>query len=294
MKALVIGGSSWDTLIHVGELKEIPDDLMLWADNVVETVGGTGAGKALCLDALGNEVTFITDIGNDEIGSKIMNYFANKNLKFLRVETDYSTAHTNIMHSGGNRISIFTSTPTVQPKIPKNIDDLIEESDVVFLNINNFCRAYIPYLKKHDKLVVVDIHDYDPPNPYHDDFIEIADIITASGVTIKDHKTFIKQQIDNGKKAAVITKGKEGLTAIDSQYNFYELGGYNEPKYIDSNGAGDSFCSGFAMSLLENNDFLEALEFGTICGGLACTAYDLFNYEYDKEKVLEIKKRVNL
>ena len=42
MKALVIGGSSWDTLIHVNEFNEVKDDMILWAKKRIETVGGTG------------------------------------------------------------------------------------------------------------------------------------------------------------------------------------------------------------------------------------------------------------
>jgi sugar/nucleoside kinase (ribokinase family) len=294
MNALVIGGSSWDTLIHVHELNEIRDDMMLWADHVIETVGGTGAGKALCLDALDNNVTLITTVGDDSYSSKIMEYFKNTKIKVYPLKTDKSSAHTNIMHSEGKRLSIYTSSPTNKPPVVSNIENLIQNADVVFLNINDFCRDYIPYLQKADKMVVVDIHDYDPPNPYHQDFINIADIITVSGVYIQNHEKFLKDLIDNGKQIVVLTKGKEGLIAIDKHYHFYRLKGYNEMSYVDSNGAGDSFTAGFIDRYLETSELLESLQFGTICGGLACTTFELYNRDYTKEKVKEIKKRVIL
>jgi sugar/nucleoside kinase (ribokinase family) len=294
MKALVIGGSSWDTLIHVHELKEIKDDMMLWADHVVETVGGTGAGKALCLDALGNDVTLITTVGNDVYSSQIIEYFNKTNIRLYPLKTDKSIAHTNIMHTQGKRISIYTSAPTTKPQIVQNIEYLVQNADVVFLNINDFCRDYIPYLRKANKMVIVDIHDYDPPNPYHQDFIDIADIITVSGVYIENHQGFLRDLINGGKKAAVLTKGKEGLIAIDQDCSIYELRGYNEMPHIDSNGAGDSFSAGFIDHYLETGNMLESLQFGTICGGLACTTFELYNQEYTKQKVNEIKKRVIL
>ena len=46
MKALVLGGSSWDTLIHVDEINKLEDDMSLWANNVVETVGGNWRWKS--------------------------------------------------------------------------------------------------------------------------------------------------------------------------------------------------------------------------------------------------------
>ena len=205
---------------------------------------GTGAGKALCLDALGSDVTFITDVANDENGAKILRYFDETTVNLIQVEVDKSTAHTNLMHSKGKRISVFTSVPTMEPKKPQNLDEIVKEADVVFLNINQFCRDYIPLIKKYKKLTVVDIHDYNPPNPYHQDFIEAADVLVASGIYIPNHQEFLEEMIQKGKKLVVVTKGSEGLVALDSDKNYYELSGYNDFEYVDSNGAGDSFTSG--------------------------------------------------
>lgn len=292
MKTLVIGGSAWDTLIHVDEINSIEDDMSLWANNVVETVGGTGAGKALCLDSLGENVTFLNDLADDEIGDKIKSFFSNTTVHLIPLKTDKSTAHTNLMHSKGKRISVFTSTPTTNPKIPSNIRQLISDTDVIFLNINGFCREYIPYVKDSGKPIVVDIHDYNPPNPYHQDFIEVADIITASGVYIPNHIAFLEKYINQGKELVVITNGSKGLIAMDKTKNVYELNGYTDFEYVDSNGAGDSFCSGFATHYIETGNVGESLKYGSLCGAMACTTYDLFNKKYTKEKILEMKKRV--
>lgn len=293
MKALVIGGSSWDTLIHVDEISSIEDDMSLWAKSVIKTVGGTGAGKALCLDSLGDEVTFITNVGRDENGLKIIDFFRETSVNLVCLEVDKSTSHTNLMHSKGKRISVFTAVPSFNPKIPINIDKLIKDSDVIFLNINEFCREYIPILIKHDKLVVVDIHDYNPPNPYHKDFIDIADVVVASGVYIPNHKEFLHQMIQEGKRLAVITKGSGGLVALDLNRNIYELPGYNDFEYVDSNGAGDSFTSGLVSHCFKTKDMGESLKYGTICGGIACTVYDLYDKKFNDIEILDIKKRID-
>lgn len=292
MKALVIGGSSWDTLIHVDELGIIKDDMSLWANSVVETVGGTGAGKALCLDALGEEVILVTDIGKDVAGNKIMSYFERTKIKVIPLLVDTSTTHTNIMHSMGKRLSIFTSVPTVDASVPAALMKQLSDTDIIFLNINNFCRGFIPFLKTLKKSIIVDIHDYDPPNPYHDDFIEIADIIIASGVNIVNHQQFLKELIQRGKKLVVITLGSDGLIALDSEGNEYNLKGYTDFKYVDSNGAGDSFVAGLITHYFQSKNIGESLKFGTICGGIACSSYELFNRDFDQEKVLRIKKEV--
>ena len=44
-----------------------------------------------------------------------------------------------------------------------------------------------------------------------------------------------------------------------------------ETEVTDTTGAGDAFNSGFAVALAEGRDLVEAVRFGVVCGGLACT-----------------------
>lgn len=293
MKALVIGYSAWDTLIHVDEINELKDDMFLWSNKIIETVGSTGAGKALALDVLGVDVTLITNIGDDENGKKISNFFERTNIKIVNVPVDKSESHTNIMHGDGRRISIVTGNPTSVGGMIPEYEKFIEECDVVFLNINNYCRTFIPTIKKHSKKTLVDIHDYDPPNPYHQEFIQAADILVGSGIFIKDQKAFLKEQLQKGKELVVLTAGSKGLMAADYTGDFHGVGGYNNFEYVDSNGAGDSFCAGLMLKLHETGNYHKALEYGTICGGLACSSEHLFRIDIDREYVDEIyKKRI--
>jgi acarbose 7IV-phosphotransferase len=286
MRYLVIGTSAYDTLIHTkANLDHISDDMMLWADHVVHTIGSTGAGKALALDSLKADVDLITDLASDEAGRWITSYLASTTIKVYPVLVDQTTTHTNIMHGEGKRISIATSTPSVVAECHQEADRLIKAADLVFLNINNYCREYIPILKENRKLILVDIHDYAPPNPYHQAFIDAADILVASGVNLPDHEAFLRGQIESGKQLVVITKGKEGLVARDHQNKRYEIPGYHELPYVDSNGAGDSFCAGLGIMISEGHPIEESLLFATICGGVACTDYPLFNRSYDRKTI---------
>ncbi|MCF7932019.1 MAG: carbohydrate kinase family protein [Acholeplasmataceae bacterium] len=286
MRYLVIGTSAYDTLIHTrASLEHISEDMMIWADNVVHTIGSTGAGKALALDALGADVDLISDLADDEAGKWITSYLSSTNIRSYPVLVDQTTTHTNIMHGDRKRISIQTSTPSVVADLHRDAESLIAAADLVFLNINQYCRAYIPIIKAKNKKTLVDIHDYAPTNPYHQAFIEAADILVSSGVNISDHEGFLREQIEKGKQLVVITKGKDGLVALDHEKKRVELPGYNSLPYVDGNGAGDSFCAGLGMMLSEGKSNLEALLFATICGGVACTDYPLFNRSYDRKAI---------
>lgn len=294
MNSFVIGGSSVDTLIYVPEIKSIADDMSLWATNIITSIGGTGAGKALCLDSIGVNTTLITDVGNDDKRNQISTFFAQTNVRTRFVETDKTTTHTNIMHSFGKRISIFTTYPSVLPPIHPKIEQYIEETDVIFLNINEFCRQYIPMLKKTGKPIIVDIHDYTMGNPHHQDFIDVATILIASGVYINNQEQFLVDQIQNGKSIAIVTNGNQGLKALDSSLTFYHIAGNTDIDYVDSNGAGDSFCSGFMTKYFETKNVLESLKFGTICGAIACTSHDLFNQKYTKNDIEKLVDDVKI
>lgn len=293
MKSLVLGTSSVDTLIHVNEIHQLEDDMSLWANSVTETIGSTGAGKAFALDVLGSDVTLLTDVGNDQYRDTILAFFNTTTIDVKVLSTDKSTAHTNIMHSKGKRITVFTSAPTLIPPIYPKIHDIMPTIDVVFLNINQYCKDYIPILQTYDKPIVVDIHDYQLGNPYHQDFIDAANILVASSVYIPNHMEFLTSQIKTGKSIVVLTKGKDGLIAMDDTYKVYELPGYNDVEYIDSNGAGDSFTAGFMLEYFKTKDVLQSLKFGTVCGGIACSSMELYHREYDERQVRNIVQKVS-
>jgi acarbose 7IV-phosphotransferase len=72
---LVVGGASWDTIVHVDHLPE-PRAHTVFAKESYETVGSTGAGKALNLARLGHDVHLHTLIGDDEVGQQALDSLA--------------------------------------------------------------------------------------------------------------------------------------------------------------------------------------------------------------------------
>ena len=72
MKILVLGGASYDEIIHVNEFFEAKAET-IFANNSYSTVGSTGVGKALALKKLGFDVAFQAIIGKDIYG-KMMRF----------------------------------------------------------------------------------------------------------------------------------------------------------------------------------------------------------------------------
>lgn len=288
MKILVIGVSSYDTLIYVDNLATQKEDAALWAKKVAYSIGGTGAGKALALSVLGAKTSLATDIGNDEVRDKILSFLRQEEIELTILKADKSTTHTNIMHGNGKRLSIFTSSPqNVEYNLA--VEELIASSDAIFLNINDYCRKYIPIIKKENKTIVVDIHDYTLGNEYHQEFIDAADILFASGVNIIEQEQFLNNYI-KGKELVIITNGDKGSIAIDKNNKIYHQESYNVKDLVDTNGAGDSYSAGFVFKYIKTESVEESLKFASICGALACESQDLYNPKATEEYVESIMK----
>lgn len=288
MKSLVIGVSSYDTLIYIDYLPDNKSDYSTWSKRVSCNIGGTGAGKALALKTLGIDVTLATDLGEDYYGAKIFRFLDAKDLNLKVLKADRSTSHTNIMYNSGKRLSIFTSTPN-HVEFDPSLEFLISSSDIIFLNINDYCREYITLIKKHNKRTIVDIHDYDLGNPYHQEFIDIADILFVSGININDQEKFLKESIKN-KEIVIITNAEKGSIAIDKNNKIYHQKSYNVKDLVDTNGAGDSYSAGFVFKYLKTKSVEESLKFASICGALACESQELFNEKATEEYVESLMK----
>lgn len=72
-----------------------------------------------------------------------------------------------------------------------------------------------------------------------------------------------------GVGTVVVTLGRDGVLVLsDSDDLHIPAPGV---AVVDTTGAGDAFCAGFAVALAEGKSIPEAAKFGTLCGSFACT-----------------------
>ncbi|ERJ13155.1 carbohydrate kinase family protein [Haloplasma contractile] len=288
-KVLVLGGVSYDTIIH---LKDFPKQqpATIHAKRTHETIGSTGAGKALSLNQLGVNVTLQGLIGDDAYGEKISRYLSEHHVNFLSESDPEGTErHVNLMNEAGNRISIFTNSSSFNPEVDYNkMINEIKHSQYIVLNIMNYCRNYIPLIKKEQKEIWCDIHDYDGKNPYHKDFIDASDYLFMSSDNLEDYKDVMKTLINQGKKLVICTHGKEGVTALTKDSTWYNLPVIEKYECVDTNGAGDNFFAGFLYGFIRKNSIQKCLQFGTITAGLCITSNELVSDRLT-EDLLEVE-----
>jgi sugar/nucleoside kinase (ribokinase family) len=190
------------------------------------------------------------------------------------------------MAEDGGRISIYVHYATFEPEINlPRLDAGIAQSDLVVLNLSNYCRRLIPRAKQHGKPIWCDIHDYDGHNDYHRDFIDGADVLTMSSDAMPDYKSFLERLIAEGKQLVVCTHGRAGATALTAGGAWITVPALTSYEQRDTNGAGDSFFAGLLYGYTQEYAIEKCLQFGAVVAGLCVTSKELFYPELSVQMV---------
>ena len=279
-RILVVGGLAYNTLIYMGDLPE-PRPQSIFAYGFHETVGSTGAGKALNLAPLGLDVTLHALLGDDDAGHKASAYLDARGVRLLHdLDPGGTKRHTNLMDDAGRRISIHLVPGTFEPEIDlARLEAAIATSDLVALNIINYCRRAIPICQQLGKPIWCDIHDYNGQDAYHQDFIDAADVLHLSSDALPDYRAFMETQIAAGKQLVICTHGRNGASALTADGQWYTIPIINAYQRVDTNGAGDAFFSGVLYGHLQGYPLERCLRLGAVVSGLCITSRELAHPE---------------
>lgn len=291
-KVLVLGGVSYNLMIY---LERFPGARpgTIYAEGYHETIGSTGAGKALNLSRLGLAVTLHALIGADNAGKRVLEALAQPGLRFIHdIDPAGTQRHVNLMNPGGERISIFIEPGTLEPEVAwEPIAATLAESDAVVLNIRNYARHAIPFLKERQRSIWCDIHDYDGEASFHRDFIEAADVLFLSDERLPGYRAFMERQIEAGKRLVVCTHGRRGASALVADGQWISVPIVDAYKRRDTNGAGDAFFSGVMYGELQGYRIRHSLALGAIVAGLCVTVPELAHPQLSPEVVAEAYRR---
>ncbi len=267
---VIVGGASLDTIIHLDTLPT-GEPQTLWPRESYKAVGSTGAGKALNLAALGYPVVLHTLLGRDAEGEHIRRHLNRSNIALLVDETDAPTEqHTNLMAADGGRISLFTQPPAAPENLDwRPVEDAMARACCVVINILAYTLPALAIAKQHAIPLWTDLHDYDGKTPYHQPFIDAADVLFLSSDRLPDYRSFMASQIANGKTLVVCTHGDRGATLLSHTGEWIEQPALKVARVVDTNGAGDAFFSGFLAAYLKGAPLARCM-LSAAASGAAC------------------------
>lgn len=276
LKALVLGGISWNTMVYLDAFPE-PKPQTVFARDANATVGSSGAGKAMNLARLGVDVALWGFVGEDPPGQRIREEMASRGIRLLTESDPLGTMrHVNLMDATGERISIFVNAGSDDLPVDHDVvAHLAAEADIVAVTIMNHCRRFLPMLRDLGKPVWVDLHSYDGTDSHHTEFIAAADYLLMSSTAMNDWRGFLEQRVAAGTDAAVCTHGASGASGLSAAEGWVDVPAVPVAEVVDTNGAGDAFFAGFATAWVTGSGLEAAMKSGARTAAEAVQSYDL-------------------
>lgn len=258
----IAGPASWNRIVELDRLPE-PVPHMQFALGEWETMGGTSAGKALGLTALGRRVILHALLGGDVEGTRVSDLLTATGIELIAGDGGVTERHLNLMTRAGDRVSLFLATPgdRAAGPAPAAVAGMTDASAIV-LDLAPLSLGLIPLARATGRPIWTDIHDYDGESDFHRPFIEAADAIFMNADRIGgDPLPFMERCIEDGASLVVCTLGAEGAVALDERMTRHAVTAA-PVEVLDTNGAGDAFMAGVLDATLSGSPLPEALRAG--------------------------------
>ena len=261
-------------LVNEVEFKKLLSNL-----KVKETIaGGSVANSIVGLSQLGNPVSFIGKVNNDELGEKYEKSLTNEKVKYCyqkKIET-IPTGTCLILITPDSERTMCTFLGIAGKVSHKDIDEnAVKNSELVFLEgylwdegdpITAFDKA-INLSKKtamtlSDKFCV-DRHKKSFLNLVNNKlditFANEQEILSLIDAKNFDEVISFAKQL---RKLIIITRSSKGSIAINKN-EIVECDSQKDLKIVDLTGAGDLFAAGFLHGYVNNLSIKKSLEKGT-------------------------------
>ena len=251
-------------------------------------IGGAPLNVALRLNSLGNEVFIVSKVGNDENGTKLID-FINANgvsTDFIQIDENYETGTVKVVLDDKGSASYDIEFPRAWDKIQSSdkLMTLVEESDAFYYGSlvarGDMSKRTLFKLIEKAKYKICDLN-LRPPNYTTEGLIELME--KADFLKLNDDELFeisrelgskynsIEQNVKfisetTNTKSVCVTKGNHGALLLTEGKLYYNSG--YQIKVVDTVGAGDSFLASLISKLLSGTDPQEAIDYACAVGAL--------------------------
>jgi len=261
-------------LVDETEFKKLLSNL-----KIEQTIaGGSVANSIVGLSQLGNPVSFIGKVNNDELGKKYEKSLTNEKVKYCyqKKEEPTPTGTCLILITPDSERTMCTFLGIAGKVSDKDIDEnAVKNSKLIFLegylwDEGEPKRAFDKAISISKK-TAMSLSDQFCVERHKKSFFDLVnnklDVIFANEqeiLSLIDAKSF-NEVVSFGKqlgKLFVITRGEKGSIAIQKN-KVVECDSQKDLKIVDFTGAGDLFAAGFLHGHINNLSIKESLEKGT-------------------------------
>jgi ribokinase len=303
---IVFGSINMDVSIRVRSFPA-PGETVLSPDYMMSP-GGKGANQALACARGGAKTALIGRIGDDAIGTKILNGLRRNEVMTSGVSVSEvlptGLAVVMLDSSGENQI-VVASGANADVRADQIPDEILKPGNIVLLQMELPLQENLTLMeraKTHGAMVLLNAA---PALRFPHNMLEFVDYlivnehearhvaeITVAPSADQDLTIVAKTLAEHVHLGCIITLGAKGAVAALKQGKFMRVPALPlaPDKIVDTTGAGDCFCGTLAAALHDKMPIEAALRRASVAAGLACTkpgAQESYPYLADIEEILE-------
>ncbi len=247
--------------------------------------GGKGSNQAVATARLGARSSLVAILGADKLASIATDLYAaekvDASLVVTRNERATGVGFIILNHKGENFIILdMGANELMDAAAVDAAEERIAESDVVMTVLEVPIAAAARAMELGRKHGAKTILNPAPARALPDAIFASVDYLTPNeselrillGLPADDPRSsrdLAKELRRRGVRNVVVTLGRSGALILTDELEI--MAPAVEVEVTDTTGAGDAFNSGFAVALAEGRDIVDAVRFGVVCGGIACT-----------------------
>lgn len=269
-KVIVVGSLNTDMVIRAPYCPKGGETLM--GDGFMTNCGGKGANQATAAAKLGAKTLLCGCVGEDMFGETLIRNLerAGADTSFVRKIKGVPTGTAVIIVTNGENRIVLDRGANARLSAA-DIDAVLEEAeagDVFLTQLENPVSVVGYGLKRAKEKGLITLLNPAPADRAIAEFFPYTDYIVPNETEL---------EILGGKEELFAQGIKKIVTTLGSKGHEYCDGGRTERyacvpvNVVDTTGAGDTFCGGMAAMLAEGKGIEEAMSFGAIAAGLACT-----------------------
>ena len=256
MKVLVVGTAGLQVCVPIQAFPLEYESVRFYDDSFDIDIAGVGFSYLKILSRLEEEVTFLTGIGNDDYGSKILNEIKQYG-NVIYEEKDKETLLSVIIYDETGRRSILRDgKKDYLYRMSESIYNTLNyEYDYAMVSLSNFARDILPILKDNDIPICTDIQTIDNlTNEYSKDFMDYSDIIFFSNDHFDGDLDTLVSSLYKDYNYTIIGVGLGERGALLCDHGVIKRYQALKVNCVNTVGAGDTLFSVFMKYYMQSKD----------------------------------------
>lgn len=274
-----------DIVINVENMPLVGETIL--GKDIKYVQGGKGANQAYAAGRLGNGVTMLGCVGQDDFGSMLINNLAEAGVSSNHLVRDKvestGTAIIYINEEGNNNIVVVAGANSqCNVDYLREKDELFQQCDYVLLQMEIPIEAVYYAIERASELgKVVILNPAPAPDSIPNKILKKLDYITPNETELaklSNQKTETLDEITcaaeslvaKGVKNVLVTLGERGALLVNENVKeLYEA--HKVENVVDTTAAGDCFNSAFIIALAEGKNHAHAISFANKASSIVVT-----------------------